>query len=121
MPIDGADVRKLIGTVWFRGVAPRLSLEWRARLLNALVDALEVSDHPVKIGRRVTHLKGLTYAALQDVAGTSMPDAVRADVDLLLTVGRLWGADAVERVRFTEAPSHHEPSKFAGLLAGLRN
>jgi cell division GTPase FtsZ len=121
MPIDGADVRKLIGTVWFRGVAPRLSLEWRARLLSALVDALEVSDHPVKIGRRVTHLKGLTYAALQDVAGTSMPDAVRADVDLLLTVGRLWGADAVERVRFREAPSHHEPSKFAGLLAGLRN
>ena len=120
MPIEGADVRKLIGTVWFRGVAPRLSDEWRARLLNALVEILEVPDQAVRIGRRTAHLKGLSYAELQDVARTSLPDAVRADVDLLLTVGRLWGADAIELVRFTPGVNHQEPSKFAGLLAGLR-
>jgi hypothetical protein len=116
MLIDGADVRKLIGTVWFRGVAPKLSDEWRKQLLEALLETLEVRNHTLGHGRRATQLKGLTYAALQDVAKTSVPDVVRTDLDLLLTIGRLWGDEALARVRFADlAPE----SRFAGARARL--
>jgi hypothetical protein len=33
--IEGAEIRKLLGTLWFRGVVPKLSQEWRMRLLEA--------------------------------------------------------------------------------------
>jgi len=29
-------------------------------------------------------------------------DAIRPDLDLLIAVGRFWGADAVKRFRFVE-------------------
>src|SRR5262249_3951832 len=52
IPIDGADVRKLLGTMWFRGVVARLSQSWRTRLFEALCGSIEISDHIVGFGRQ---------------------------------------------------------------------
>jgi hypothetical protein len=76
-----------------------------------------VSDHPVKLGRQTMHLRELTYAQLQEVgARTLVPDVVRPDLDLLITVGRFWGADAVKRLRFVDAPDQPRTSKVESLL-----
>src|SRR6185369_6010230 len=56
IPVDGLEIRKLLGTMWFREVVPRLSEEWRTRLLSALVDAVEIPNHVVKVGGRTPHL-----------------------------------------------------------------
>jgi cell division GTPase FtsZ len=120
IPIEGAEVRKLVGTVWFRGVVPRLSQEWRTRLLEALVATVEVPNYEVRVGRRTTHLKELSYGELQELARTSVPDVLRTDLDLLITIGRLWGGDAPGRIRFTDHSNNHERSKFMSLL-GLRS
>jgi cell division GTPase FtsZ len=109
--IDGSEVRRVVTTMWFRTVLPRLSAEWRDRLLNALVENVRVPNHPVRHGRQATRLRELTYAQLQDIASnTSLADGVRPDLDLLITVGRLWGADAVKRMRFTEMAELHQPA-----------
>ena len=51
---------------------------------------------------------------------TIVADWMRPDLDLLITVGRFWGAEAVTRVRFVEAPERHEPSRMETLLQRLR-
>jgi hypothetical protein len=120
-PIDGAEVRRLFTAMWFRTVMSRLSADWRERLLSALVEHVRVSNHPVKHGRQVTRLQELTYAQLQEiVSNTSLADGVRPDLDLLITVGRLWGADAVKRIRFTELSDSHQQSRV-GLLDRFLN
>jgi cell division GTPase FtsZ len=120
IPIEGWEVRKLAGTVWFRGVVPRLSQEWRSRLLDALIETVEVPNHALKVGRRTAHLKELSYVELQEVARRSVPDLVRTDLELLITVGRLWGGEAPGRLRFVDTSNNHEPSGFMSLL-GLRS
>jgi hypothetical protein len=63
----------------------------------------------------------LSYEQLQEIGSKTMvPDWVRPDLDLLITVGRFWGADAVKRVRFVEAPERHEPSVMESLLERFR-
>jgi hypothetical protein len=49
-----------------------------------------------------------------------VPDWVQPDLDLLITVGRFWGADAVKRFRFVEAPEHRGPSMMETVLERLR-
>lgn len=109
IPFDGAEVRRLISTMWFRGVIPRLSREWRDRVLDVLIDSVLLTDHPVKLGRQSTHLRQLSYPQLQELA-TRIPvvDVVRPDLDLLIAVGRLWGADSVKRFRFGEPHERQE-------------
>ena len=51
---------------------------------------------------------------------TVVPDWVRRDLDLLVAVGRFWGADAVKRFRFVEAPERPEPSMMESLLHKFR-
>ena len=80
--------------------------------MQALVEHVRVSNHLVRHGRQVTRLRELTYAQLQEIASnTSLADGVRPDLDLLITVGRLWGADAVKQIRFAEISEPQEPSK----------
>ena len=101
---DGAEVKRLINTLWFRSVIPRLSREWRDRVLDVLIDSVLLKDHPVKLGRQSTHLRELNYAQLQELASRiPVLDVVRPDLDLLIAVGRLWGADSVKRFRFGES------------------
>ena len=122
-PIDGAEVKKLVSVMWFRTVLARLSGDWRERLLAVLVEHVPMSDHQVKLGRHTMHLRELSYAQLQEIdSKTAVPDAVRADLDLLMTVGRFWGADAVKRFRFVEAPEQpRASSKVESLLDRFLN
>lgn len=121
IPIDGAELKKLLGLMWFRAVLVRLSGHWRERILNVLVESASVPDHAMKFGRQWMHLRELTYEQLQEIgAKTMVPDWIRPDLDLLITVGRFWGADAVKRVRFVEAPERREPSVVETLLERFR-
>jgi cell division GTPase FtsZ len=119
--IDAGDVRKLLGTVWFRGIVPRLSEEWRDRVLDVLADRMVIPDHVLKVDRRDVRLSELTFAQLSDVMKrAAVPEPARADVELLLNVSRLWGGDALRRLRFAAASQPAERSRLIGLLHGLR-
>ncbi len=122
IPIDGEEVKKLMGTMWFRGVVPRLSDEWRQRVLDVLVSNVPIPNHLLKVDHRGVRLSELSYAQLSDVVKRIyLPDVARADVDLLMIVGRLWGGEAVRRFQFVAPPENAELSRFASLLHGLRS
>jgi cell division GTPase FtsZ len=121
IPIDGADVRRLLGTIWFRGVVTQLSPEWRTRLFDALRTSAEIPNHVVRFGRQQARVSDLGHAQLREaLASPSLPDAVRQDVELLVTVGRVWGEDALRHVHFREMAAQHAASGFASLLQGIR-
>ena len=121
LPIDGDELRRLLGMMWFRTALTRLSRDWRERILAVLLETATVPDHVVKVGRQTVHLRELSYEQLQEIGSkTIVADWIRPDLDLLITVGRFWGADAVKRFRFVEAPERHEPSMMATLLDRLR-
>jgi len=122
LPFDRVELRRLLGMMWFRTVLARLSRDWRERVLDALIEGTTVPDYSVKLGRQSMHLRELTYEQLQEIgAKTIVADWIRADLDLLITVGRFWGADALKRVRFVEAPQRHEPSTMESLLQRFRS
>jgi cell division GTPase FtsZ len=119
--LDGSDVKKLLGTMWFRSVVPRLSDAWRERILDALLTSAAIPNHVVKVGRQTVHLNELDYDQLRTLrAQFYLPIAVRPLVELLVTVGRLWGPSAIGRFRFAETHDGTEPSKPGGLLHAFR-
>ena len=122
IPIEALEVRKLLGTVWFRGVVPRLSEQGRERVLDVLVSSTPIRDHVLRVDHRGLRLSQLTYAQLSDVVKrVALPDAARADIDVLMSVGRLWGGDALKRFQFVPVTPNGERSGFASLLQGLRS
>jgi cell division GTPase FtsZ len=121
VPISGGEVRKLLGTVWFRGVVAVLSPRWRGRILDALLSSVAIPDHHLKLDRRDVRLSELSYAQIKDVFSRNyVADAVRPDLDLLLTVARVWGAEALDRFEFAGAPADSERSRLASVLMALR-
>lgn len=121
MTLDGAEVRKLLGTLWFRGVVARLSAPWRAGLFDALRASVEVPDHLVKAGRQYVGLSQLAPGQLRDLlTAPSLPEAIRPDVELLVTIGNVWGEEALRQLRFQETAPRPAPSGFASLLQGIR-
>ena len=79
-------------------------------------------DHVVKRGRQTIHLRELSYEELEEMSSkTSVPDSIRPDLDLLIAVGRFWGADAVKRFRFADVPERQEPSMMDSLLHKFRD
>ena len=121
IPIDGAEVRKLLGVMWFRSVLPRLSRDWCDRVLEVLLESAPLPDHSVRFGRQTMHLSEISFEQLQEIGKkTLVPDVVRPDLDLLITVGRFWGADSLKRFRFVEAPERHEPFTVESLLQRFR-
>lgn len=122
IPIEGAEVRKLLSTMWFRAVVPRLSRDWRDRILEVLIESVPVPNHAVRFGRHTVPLRELSYAQLQEIVSkTLVPNSVRPDLDLLITVGRFWGPEAVGRFRFIETTERHESSQLGGLLQRFRS
>ena len=122
IPVDGTELRRLLGTMWFRTVLNRLPRDWRERLLHVLIESATVPDHVVKRGRQTIHLRELSYEELEEISSkTSVPDWIRPDLDLLIAVGRFWGADAVKRFRFADVPERHEPSMMDSLLHKFRD
>jgi hypothetical protein len=121
VPIDGVEVKKLLGTMWFRAILPRFSELWRARILDALVNDVALPNHVVRVNRRAVSLSDLDCNQIQEVAAKSwVPDVARADLELLAAVGRLWGGEAITRFRFGPAPERKESSIFVSLLGGYR-
>jgi len=121
IPLDATELRRLLGMMWFRPVLSRLARDWQDRLLHVLLESTTVPDHVLKRGRQSVHLRELSYEELEDTSSkTVVPDWVRPDLDLLVAVGRFWGADAVKRFRFVEAPERHEPSVMESLLHKFR-
>ena len=108
--------------MWFRGVVPRLSEQWRQRVLDVLVGSLAIPNHVLKVDHRDVRLSELTFAQLTAVVGrVSVPEAARADIDLLMSVARLWGGDALGRFQFASVAQNGERSRFVGLLQGMRS
>jgi hypothetical protein len=122
IPMDAGELRRLMGMMWFRTVVlGRLSAHWRQRVLDVLIDSAAVPDHAVKLGRQTMHLRELSFEQLQEVgAKTMVADWIQADLDLLITVGRFWGPDAVKRFHFVDPPERREPSVMESLLDKLR-
>lgn len=119
LPIDPADVRKLLGTVWFRGVVPRLSDGWKAQVLDALADGVTLPNHRVRLAKQNVRVGDMSYQDLLELAKTSTLAAIRPDLDLLLAVGRLWGDEGLRRLRFAAATPNGTPTMLAGLLQGM--
>ena len=120
--LDGLEVRKLITTMWFRTVFQHLSDKWRQQLLEALAQDVTVVNHAVRRGRGVKPLQKIEYAEVKEIcSSTFVPDAMRADLELILVVGRLWGEEALSRLRFVDDGSAEGTSKLGGLLQGFRS
>lgn len=122
IPIDGRELRKLLGTFWFRSVFSRLSPEWQDRILSVLVEHVTIPNHAVGSGRRTVHLHGMTQQQRQQMMiEPGLPDAIRADLQLLVTVAALWGEDVLGRFDFTSVPEAADTSRIALLLQPFRH
>lgn len=120
--VDPSDLRKLLGTVWFRSVFPRLSNPWRERLLSVLVDSVVVPNHLLKIGRREVRMRDIGLAELKELfSKSSLSEGVRGDVRLLLAIGNLWGQESLSRLQFADGSTAPESSsKLALMMQGFR-
>jgi cell division GTPase FtsZ len=118
IPVEGAELRKLLGTVWFRSVFAQLSQPWRERLLDVLVQSGPIANRVVRSGRRTAKVSELAYEELRQVPGeTILPDAVRADVQLLIVAGALWGPDAIKRFAFEDQPQADQSKGLFSFVA----
>ena len=122
IPMDGRELRKLLGTFWFRSVFPRLSPEWQDRILNVLVEHVTIPNHAVRHGRRTVHLHEMTMEQRrQMVTEQGLPEGIRADLQLLTTVATLWGGEVLGRFEFTPVPEAADTSRIALLLQPFRH
>ncbi len=122
MSIDGFEVKKLITTFWFRTAFLHLSARWRERLLEALVEDVAIPNHAIKCRRGVKPLQKVEYAEVKEIwSNTIVPETLRVDLELIMVVGRLWGEEALGRLRFTDNGPADGSSKLGGLLQGFRS
>jgi cell division GTPase FtsZ len=122
IPITGSEIRRLLSTLWFRSVFRSLSSPWRNRLLDVLLGDTRIHNHFVGEGRRAARLNQMSYEELEKLAVNPMlPDVVRADVQLLVAIGSVWGGDALTRVTFEPAAEPARPSMIEMLLPPFRH
>ena len=116
IPVDGADVRKLLGTLWFRGVVPHLSADWRTRLFDALRTSAEIPNHVVSLGRRQTRWSEPPCPAARS-GGQSITAGCRSPgCRALAAIARVWGEAAIRQLQFREMAAPPATSAFASLL-----
>ena len=122
VPVDAAELKKLLGTVWFRAVFHRLSAAWRDRLLDVMVSNVVVPNHQLRLGRRDIHLRDLGHAELKEAfSRSSFSEAARADLHLLMAIGNLWGPDSLARLHFADPANNAEMSpKLSWMMQGFR-
>jgi cell division GTPase FtsZ len=121
IPIDVGELRKLLSTFWFRSVFSRLSPAWRDRMLAVLVEQVAIPNYTIKTGRRTVRLSELTDAQRRQMLNTAnLPDAIRADFQLVVAVAMLWGDDAVKRFTLTPASDAPGASALSSLLQSFR-
>ena len=120
--VDPTELKKLLGTVWFRAVFQRLSATWRERLLEVIVEHVVVPNHRLRFGRRDVYLREIDHAELKELVSKSwISEAVRADIYLLMAVSSLWGPESLARFEFADAA--HPPdlsSKLSWMTQGFR-
>lgn len=122
VPMDGRVLKKLLGTFWFRSVFAQLSAAWQARMLDVLAEHVTIPDHPIANGRRVIHLREITAEQRQHLlSDPGLPEPIRADVQLLVTVAALWGADGLARLGFPADAPAQDTSRIALLLQPFRH
>jgi hypothetical protein len=122
MLTDGRELRRLLGTFWFRSVFTRLSPAWREHVLNVLVEQVTIPNYTVKVGRRPVRLDELTQEQRrQMMTDPGLADAIRGDLQLLVTVAMLWGDEALGRFTYTHMPEAADTSKIAQLLQPFRH
>ena len=122
IPIEASEVRRLVGTVWFRSVFQHLSPRWRDRLLDVLLDDVTVHNHTVGEGRRAMRLSRMPLDELKRAAtDVLVTDVVRTDVHLLVTIGQLWGPEALGRVRFEPEEPAPTTSRLETFLQTFRH
>lgn len=121
LTIDELEVRKLLGTFWFRSVFARLSPTWRERVLTVLSEGMAMPNHVLKVGRQDIRVSDLNHAQLKELSSkTFLPDAVQADLHLLIAIGNLWGQEGLDRVRFNEQSAIDRSAKVSGFFQGFR-
>jgi cell division GTPase FtsZ len=121
IPIEASEVRKLVATVWFRSVFQHLSPRWRDRLLDVLLDDVTIHNHLVGEGRRAVRLSRMPFDELKRAAiDVLVTDVVRTDIHMLVTIGQLWGPEALSRVRF-EPEEPATTSRLETLLQTFRH
>ena len=122
VPMDGRVLKKLLGTFWFRSVFAQLSAAWQARMLDVLAEHVTIPDHPIANGRRVLHLREMTPEQRQHLlSDPGLPEPIRPDVQLLVTVAALWGADGLARLGFPADLAAQDTSRIALLLQPFRH
>lgn len=122
MPIDPSELKKLLGTFWFRSVFPRLSAAWRKRMLRTLVDNTILPNHLMRIGRHDVRFRDLTHTQLKDLySKLSLPEQVRTDLRFAMTVGDLWGPEILRDFQFAESEQTEHETRLSDLLQGLRS
>lgn len=115
--VDAAELRKLLGTVWFRSVFPRLSHAWRERLLAVLIETVVVPNHLLKLGRREVLMQDAELAELKELfSKSSVTESVRGDIRLLMSIGNLWGPESLQRFQFADGPSTPEVSSKLSMM-----
>jgi hypothetical protein len=103
VPVDAMELKKLLGTFWFRSVFSRLSATWKERLFHVLVESAVVPNHVVKVGREERRLSDINGAQLKDLfSKASLPETIRADVRLLMMISNLWGPESLKVFRFAD-------------------
>ena len=108
---------ELLGTVWFRSVFPRLSVAWRERLLTVLADSIVLPNHVLRLGRREIRMRDASLPELKELfSKSSVSEAVRADVRLLMAIGNLWGSESFSRLQFTDDSSACGPASKLTLM-----
>ena len=118
--VDGPSVKKLLGTFWFKSVFPRLSSGWREQLLASLAGSIVIHNHALILGRQEVHLADASYDDLREIASkTAVTGPAGMDLQLLLSIVRLWGEQARRHLRFVEVPAP-TPSRLSTMLGYLK-
>jgi cell division GTPase FtsZ len=122
IPVDAAELKKLLGTVWFRTAFQRLSAAWRERLLTVVADAIVFPNHVLRVGRRDIYMRDASLPELKELfSKSSLTEAVHGDVRLLMAIGDLWGAESFRRLQFADKVCAPGPaSKLTLMMQGLR-
>jgi len=119
--IDAAEIRKLLGTLWFPSVFHHFSRGWRDRLLDVLVEEVTVPNHVLKVGRGHRPLSEIGFDGLRELIRKAyFPDTIQPDLQFLVAVGSLWGPDALKRLTFGVVPKGPNHSRFGLLLQAFR-
>lgn len=120
--MDGRVLKKLLGTFWFRSVFAQLSAAWQGRMLDVLAEHVTIPDHLIANGRRVMHLREMTPEQRQHLlSDPGLPEPIRPDVQLLVTVAALWGADGLARLGFPADAPAQDTSRLGLLLQPFRH